>query len=301
MHLLLGDPQDPCCLSVRAALEARGLPARIIVNPLASGARFALRVSSEQCASQLLWDGEPPVVEGGIAGVLVSSIQCIDPDGWQPKDLIYMYAETQAMLLAWLWSLACPVVNRYPSAIWYQPQIPLLFWQRLLRRCGLPAMETVVTNVEREARSFRQRLAIEGVAGAVYGPLTSDVRYLVTSDEDWSRIATMQRHTPVCLTYPHEAAQLVYVVGRRVIWEGMPSPKVASFEPALRRFSTAAGLDFVELAFAQTCKGIRVIAVEPRPRVERFGDTTRHQVVEELVNLLTAEVDYSRQGVQHSS
>lgn len=294
MHLLLGDSQDPCCLSVRAVLEARNYPTRIISNTLVHPSRFAWRLNNDQSASQLVWDEEPPVLDDQITGVLVRSTGWIDPIGWKPDDLTYMQAETQAALLAWLWSLACPVVNRYPSAIWYRPQVPLLSWHLLLRRCGLPTLETLVTNVENEARAFGRRLAPEGVAGAVYGPLTSDVRYLVTGDEDWSGLAAMQRCAPVCLTYPHGAAQFVCVVGEQVVWEGEPCPETTLLEPALRRFATAASLAFVELAFAPTSNGIGVIAVEPYPHFEHFGDAARQQIVEGIVQLLTAEVDYSR-------
>lgn len=294
MHLLLGDLQDPCCLSVRAALEARNYPACIIANPLVHPSRFAWRLDNERSASQLVWDEESPVLDEHITGVLVRSTGWIDPIGWQPDDLTYMQAETQAALLAWLWSMACPVVNRYSSAIWYRFQAPLLSWQPLLRRCGLPTLETLVTNVEEEARAFGQRLAQEGVVGAVYGPLTSDARYLVTGDEDWSGLAAMQRYAPVCLTYPHGAAQLVCVVGERVVWEGEPSSEAALLEPALRRFARTAGLAFVELALAPTSNGICTIAVEPYPHFERFGDAARQQIVEGIVQLLTAEAGRNR-------
>jgi hypothetical protein len=296
VHLLLGDPHDPCCLSVRTMLEARNYATRMIANPLMHPSRFAWWLDNERSASQLVWGAEPPVLDDQISGVLVRSTGWIDPTGWQPDDLTYMQAETQAALLAWLWSLACPVVNRYPAAIWYRPQVPLLSWQRLLRRCGLPTLETLVTNVEQEARAFGRRLALEGVAGAVYGPLTSHVRYLVTGDEDWSGLAAMQRCAPVCLAYPHGAAQFVCVVGEQVVWEGEPSPETALFEPALRRFAAAAGLAFIELAFAPTTQGICVIAVEPHPHFEHFGDATRQQIVEGIVQLLTAKVGDNHKG-----
>ncbi len=299
MHLLVGDPQDACCLSVRTALEARNHPTCIISNPLVHPSRFSWWLN-KQSASELVWDEEPVVFDDQITGVLVRSTGWIDPIGWQPDDLTYMQAEAQAALLAWLWSLACPVVNRYPSAIWYNRQVPLLSWQRLLRHCGLPTLETLVTNVDQEARVFGRRLAQEGVAGAVYGPLTSDVRYLLTSDEDWNGLATMQRYAPVCLTYPHGEAHLVCVAGDQVVWEGKPSPETALLEPALRRFATAAGLAFVELALAPTSEGICVIDVEPNPHFERFGDAARHQIVEGLVHLLTAEIRYTRKGSAQS-
>jgi hypothetical protein len=294
MHLLVGDPQDPCCLSVRDLLESRNYPTRLITNPLVHPSRFAWRLNSQQSASRLILDAQPPLLDEHIAGVLVRSNGWIDPSGWQPDDLAYMQTETQAALLAWLWSLDCPVVNRYPSAIWYRQPIPLLSWQGLLRRCGLPTLETLVTNVEQEARAFGQRLAREGVAGAVYGPLTSAVRYFVIGDEDWSGLAAMQRCAPVCLAYPYGAAQFVCVVGEHVVWEGQPAPELALLEPALRRFAAAAGLSFVELAFAPTARGMCAIAVEPHPHFEAFGDAARQQIVEGLVQLLTVEVGYNR-------
>lgn len=271
------------------ALEARNHPSRLIANPLAEPSRFAWTLNSEQSASQLIWGEQPPLLGEDISSVFVRSAGWIDPTGWQPEDLAYMQAETQAALLAWLWSLPCPVVNRYPSAIWYRPKTPLLNWQPLLRRCGLPTSETLITNVESEATVFAERLAMKGVAGAVYGPLTSDLRYLVTNDEDWRGLASMQQRTPVCLTYPHAAAQFVCIVGQQAVWEGQPQSELTELEPALRCFASAAGLYFVEFALASTSQGANVIAVEAYPYFEHFGEAARHKIVEGIVQFLTTE------------
>ena len=271
------------------ALEARNHPSRLIANPLAQPSRFAWILDSEQSASQLIWGEQPPLLGDDISSVFVRNAGWIDPTGWQPEDLAYMQAETQAALLAWLWSLPCPVVNRYPSAIWYRPKTPLLNWQPLLRRCGLPTSETLITNVETEATAFAERLALKGVAGAVYGPLTSDLRYLVTNDEDWRGLASMQQRTPVCLTYPHAAAQFVCIVGQQAVWEGQPQSELTELEPALRCFAAAAGLNFVEFALASTSRGASVIAVEPYPYFEHFGEAAHHKIVEGLVQFLTTE------------
>lgn len=288
VYLLLGDPQDPCCQSVRLALERRNHPSHIISNLLANPWRFTWRLSNAQSASQLAEDGGQPLSAEHIAGVLVRNSGWINPEGWQADDLAYMQTETRAALLAWLWSLACPVVNRYPPAIWYQPRVPLLSWQRLLHRCSLPTLETLVTNVEQEARLFGARLAREGVAGAVYGPLTSEARYLVAGDEDWKGLAAVQRYAPVCLAYPHGATQSACVVGEQVVWEAEPSTEMARLEPALRSFAVEAGLDFVELAFAPTSEGFCVVDVDPYPHFERFGEAARQRIVDGLVDLLTA-------------
>ena len=293
MYLLLGDLQDPWCLRVRDALEARDCPTLVIGSPLEQPWRFQWRLNNEESASWLGLGDEPPISNDSILGVLVRTAGWIDPTAWEPEDLSYMQAEVQAAFLAWLWSLDCPVVNRVPSAIWYRPQVPLLAWQRLFRHSGLPMVETIVTNVESEARSFRQQLADEGLPGAVFGPLSGQARYLVTREEEWGGLASLQRVTPVCLAVPHGEPQLVCVIGDQVVWEGEPPLEAVLLEPALRRFADAAGLSVVELALAPTATGMCVIAVEPSPRFEHFGDIAREQIVEEIVGLLTARAGTS--------
>ena len=289
MHLLLGHREDACCAGVLNLLQARNCPVRIVANPLAHPLRFVWRLDTAKCASWLAWEAEPPIADDEIAGVLVRSTGWLDPAGWEPPDLAYMRAETQAALLAWLWSLACPVVNRYPPAIWYRPRVPLLSWHRLLWRCGLPTQEVLVTNVEREARGFGQHLAQQEVAGAVYAPLSSESRYLIGDDEDWRGVAALQQNAPVCLTDPHGAACFVCVVGDRVVWDTDPSSEMIGFEPALRRFAVAAGLSVVELALAPARQGSCVIAVEPSVNFEHFGERARERIVDGIVHLLTAK------------
>lgn len=289
MYLLLGDLQDPCCLSVRDELERRNYPSLVISNPLVHPARFTWSLNNDQSASQLIWDQGTAIPGDQIAGVLVRSAGWLDPTGWQPRDLAYMQAETQAALLAWMWSLACPVVNRYPPSIWYRQQVPLLFWHPLLRRYGLPTLETLVTNVQQEARTFGQDGAQAGIEGVVYGPLSSDVKYLVAKDQDWQGLAAMQQIAPVSLAYPHGAAQFVCVAGERVVWEGERSSSMANLEPGLRQFARAAGLDFVELAFAPVAGEVCVIAVEPHPFLGHFGASAREQIISGIVEILIAE------------
>jgi len=279
LHLLLGDPRDLCCLAVREALVERGHETQLLPNPLAQPSRVSLWLDDVRPASSLAWDGQPPLRDGDIAAVLVLGPVTVDPAGWKPEDLAYVQAETQAALLAWLWSMDCPVVNRYPAALWYRPRPPLLGWHGLLRRSGLPTLDTVVTNVEAEARAFGER-----IGGAVYGPLTSDTRYLVTSENDWRGLGALMRVTPACLSPPHGQAQPVCVVGGQVIWDGAP---VAELEPALCRFAAALGLDCVQLAFASTAAGPVVVAVETRPYLEQFGVAARAEIVDAVVGLLT--------------
>ena len=234
VHLLLGYLDDPFCLGVRKALQARDFVTLTIANPFANPSRLSWQFDSERSASCLTSDDEQLIHDDQIAGVFVRNMGWIDPEGWTAADLAYVHSEAQAALLAWLWSLPCPVVNRFPPAMWYRPQAPLLSWQPLLRRRALPALEMLVTNVDREARDFGQRLALEGAAGAVYGPLNSDARYLLTEERDWNGLAALEDCAPVCLTYPHGPVQFVCVVGDRVVWEGEPSREATAAPMAIK-------------------------------------------------------------------
>jgi hypothetical protein len=290
LYLLLGDTDDLCCRSVHEVLSERGYATHVVANPLSEPSRFSWWLDSDQTVSFLACDGQTGVRDDEITGVLVLDTGRIDPDGWHPNDLSYVHAETHAALLGWLWSLPCPVVNRYPPAVWYRPQAPLLSWHGLLQRSGLPTLETLVTSVEDEARAFGERVAADGAGGAVYGPLTSGVRYLVASADDWGGLAALQRVTPVSLSAPHGETRLVCVIGDRVVWNRPPSPEESGLEQSLCAFAQAAGLAFVEVGLAPTRTGLCVVTVETRPRLERFGDAAREEIVAGLVQLLTAPV-----------
>jgi hypothetical protein len=287
VHLLLGDERDLCCSAVRDALEERGDETRIVPNPLVDPACFSWRLDNERSLTSLAFDGDPALSDDEIASVLVRSSGWVDPAGWQPTDLPYVQAETQSALLAWLWSLGCPVVNRFTPAIWYRPQAPLLAWRGMLARSGLATPETLVTNAEDEAREFGRRLHAVGVGGAVYGPLTSDSRYLIAGEEDWRGLRELQRLGPVCLSAPHGAPQRACVVGEHVVWDGEPAAAHTALEPSLRRFANDARLALVALIVAPAPTRPCVVAVEAQPRLDEFGRAAQEEIVDGIVELLT--------------
>jgi hypothetical protein len=269
---------------VRRALEERGYETRTIANPLVRPARFSWQLDTERSVGSLAFEDGRTVANDEFDGVLVRTAAWIDPAGWRPADLAYVQAETQAALLAWLWSLACPVVNRYRPAIWYRPRAPLLFWRGLLVLSGLSTPETLVTNVGHEAREFARR---GGLGGVVCGALTGEARFLVATDGDWNGVAKLQEVAPVCFSVPHGEAQHVCVAGNRVVWDREPTPEDRRLEPRMRGFAAEAGLSFVALTLAPTPHGVCVVAVEPQPCVEAFGDSAREEIVEGIVELLT--------------
>jgi hypothetical protein len=284
VYLLIANNFDPVCEGVRSALQARGLETRIVANPFAAPPHFTWRLNDNENASRLRWNDEPPLEDDAIDGVLVRSGAWMEADGWKAEDLAYMQAETQAAMLGWLWSLRCPVINRYPAAVWYRPVTPLLTWYSLLWRCGLKTPEVLVSNVPGETRAFGTQLQDE----VVYAPLTSSARYLISTEEDWRGLEAMQSCAPVCVAQPHGATYLACVVGEGVIWDGAAPKDASAFEPAMRRFAAEAGLSFLQLAMAETQDDLRVVQVEPSPRVEQFSEAARQEIVSNLTHLLTA-------------
>lgn len=282
MFLLLGHDTDPCCAGVAARLNARGLNARIVVDPLAPPAALAWRLDQTGVRSRL----SPDLPDSAIAGVLVRDTGWLDPAGWDKEDHAYMQAELRAVMLAWLAGLSCPVINAPDPALWYRAGAPLVAWRPLLRRAGLPLPEVVITSDPAEADAFRRRLGADGVTGAVYSPLTSTAGYVLAGD-DWERLPAVQTRTPVCLTEPHGAASLACVVSGEVIWNGAASVEARALEAALRRFASAAGLTFVEIGIAPIRRGLAVVFVDPRPRLEQFNEPACAQILDALVAQLT--------------
>jgi hypothetical protein len=285
MFLLLGHSNDSCCQGVRAGLAGHDLEARIIESPLASPARLTWRLDADGLTSSLY----PQLPDSSIDGVLVRDTGWLDPAGWEEDDVAYMQAELRAVLLAWLNGLKCPVINRPDASQWYRSGVPLVAWRRQLRSAGLKLPQVVITSEPEEAAAFRRRLETKGASGAVFTPLTNGSSYLLADDDAWRRLAFVQAHVPVCLTQAHGPAALACVVGDDVIWNDVSPPGAPAIETALRRFATAAALTFVEIAIAPVNGEPVVVLVEPRPRLERYGERARVRIVAALVAALTRD------------
>ncbi len=284
MHLILGHTHDACATSVLTRLRARGLSARLVAAPLVTAARLDWRLDANGLTTRIALNDSPAEE---IDSVLVRSTGWLDPAGWAPADHAYMQSETQAALLACLTGLSCPVINRASASLWYRPRTPLLAWFPLLRRCALPAPETIVTDDPDEARAFGRRLEDADVPGAVCTSLTQLTAWLV-GPTDWAGLAEVQARTPVCLCEPHGRARAACVVGRAVIWDGRPDSGEAALEPRLLQLAAEAGLDFLEIAVAPVRTGPAVVLVEPLAQLEHFGASARAGILDALVGLLTA-------------
>ncbi len=278
-YLLLGE-SDVLSEAVGAALRATGRAVCQLRSPLHSAQRFSWRLGEAGVSSELQLPDGTPLTSTEIEGVLIRPSEWLATEGWAGSELAYAQAEAQATMLAWLWSLDCAVVNRYPAQLWYQPQPSLLHWRPALYAAGVPVVEGLISNDVSAARDF-------GPQGAVYTPLTDTRAYRIGDAAGWAEVARLQQHLPVALSPLHATAHLACVVGDTVIWQQQPA-EVAHLEAALRRFASAVGLACLTVAFADSEAGATAIAVTSHAQFDAFGTAAQEQIVEALVKALGA-------------
>lgn len=287
MYLLLGDRDDLVCKSVLASLERNGCEARILANPMLGPSLFGWCFDTQNSSSWILFDDGNYLSQKEIEGVLVRNLGRIAAQRWDAHDHGYVQTEMYAALLGWLWSLDCPVVNRYPPPFWFRLDMPLIFWHRLLEQCGLRGLSSLISNVEQEIDDYSNALGGQ----IVHAPLTDKSRNPLDSEDAWRRIGGIQRIAPVHLTQDTAPLCVACVVGSRVVWSE-PIPLGAdTLEPALIRLSAAAGLAFYETGIALTATGLQVASVKSYPRLEHFRSAAQGAIVAELAGLLTGDLD----------
>lgn len=304
MHLVLGHPEDTCCTALLDRLAAAGCDARVIAAPLDAPALHHLRIDSDGACSTALILGDPPaeltenVPTDGvpIESVFVRSSGALDPAGWIAADHAYMQAEVQAAMLAWLFALDCPVVNRVNVELWYRARLPLLHWIGALRACGLPAPGMIIANDEAEIDGFRQDAERRGVPGAVFLSLAQQNSWLV-GREEWKGVLALGTHAPVCLAEPHGPVRLLCVVGQAIIWDGAPTPGESALSGRLLQFARSVGLEFVEIGLARVDAGIAVVHVDLLPRLERFSGDAQGLILDGLMDLLLGRASRGRAAV----
>ena len=286
MYLLLSDPGDSLCERVGTALVQRGCEVRIIDDIMRGPARFAWRLEGLRSESRIAFDDGSTFSDKDIEGVVVRRSGRITHDFWDAEDVPYLDEEAHAALFSWLWSLDCPVVNRYPPNCWFFPSAPILFWQKTLESCGLRTLDFLLTNVREERLDPNCGPMSTGM------PLTSAARQFLNPRDLMDENNISLRNLPLLMAEPDQELHRVCVVGSHIIWDGTVSPDARLLESALRNCATLCGLVFMELTIACTAFGIRVAAIEPYPAVQSFGQDAQAEIIASVVELLvgTSEI-----------
>ena len=290
--LLIGHATDSVCRLVGEALDALGCEVIRTAAPLAAPFALGWRIDTDPCCDARTWR-DADRLPRQIAGVLVrSSGECIDPDRWDPLDLAYVRTETQAALIAWLWSLPCPVVNRPGADLWFRPSHSYSEWHERLARCGLPVAPVCYTNEIGVARDF----AAQWAGRATYVPFTSPSRYPLATAHDWDELARLVSYVPVCLIAPASHSTHATVVGDRVVFDREDAGAIGALEPGLVRLARELELDFVQVEIAIGSSGPHCVKADPYPVVERHDAAARSTIVARLVELLLDDARIHRTG-----
>jgi hypothetical protein len=137
MYLFLGEPDDALSRGVRHALEKRGGRVRTLLHPFSESTRFSWHLDSTRSSSVIVFKDGTYLTDLDISGVLLRRTKASGAISSRSDNANYIHAEIQAAILAWIWSLPCPVINRVPAWLWYYRKPPLQFWNPLFRTNGL--------------------------------------------------------------------------------------------------------------------------------------------------------------------
>ena len=286
MFILLGASDDPCLAAVSRALAARSHETRTISHPFVDPACTAWRFDSKRSDTALTIGGEIVTIDGVLAARRLA--RPVEPSAeWSQQDLFYNQAEAEAALLGWLWGLPCPVVDPQPAWSWYGTRRPVLVWSALLRRHGLPPLDSVITGDAGEIARF---LACQGGA-AMEHTIGHGARQLV-HEIDAAQAAEHAPLAPVRLTKLHQGAWRACVAGPHLVWDDGTPDAADHISQRLLAFAAAAGLQFAEV-IVTSGERPRVVDIEHRPRFELFGPVAQQAITEGVADALTQSGELS--------
>lgn len=280
--VLLGDARDPVCAAVGRALTGRGERWRLAASLAELGLSLRLeRLGPATPHVTLRFEDGLTLVDSQLRGLLVRSVSGFDPAGWDPDDLEYASSESRAALIAWIWSLRCPVINRCRPEHWHRGQTSALAWQRELDRAGLAL----------KPHSIRCGDSIDVQRGlpaqALMAPATGAALYAVRDAAEWSRLRTLAALMPLTLTPLHGERATACVVCGTVVWAADPAPAFAACEPGLLRLAAITGMDCFETALVAFDDGPCVESVNPWAGLAGFDEAAREQIGERIARALT--------------
>ena len=118
-------------------MTERGHPVRAIQDLYRSPSRISWRLDSDRSSTRFRLETGGASFEAEISAVFVRKSPFVHKEGWALDEATYVQAEKEAALLGWIWGLPCPVINRYPPELWFEPAESLEFWRGRIERFGL--------------------------------------------------------------------------------------------------------------------------------------------------------------------
>jgi hypothetical protein len=118
-------------------LAELGRPVRGIGDLYRSPSRISWELDTDRSSTNFRLETGGASFEAEISAVFLRKSPFAHAEGWELDEATYVQAEKEAALLGWIWGLPCPVINRYPPELWFEPVESLEFWRGRIERFDL--------------------------------------------------------------------------------------------------------------------------------------------------------------------
>jgi hypothetical protein len=282
VYLILGEPTTLLARPLLARLYAIGAEV-LSITDLTSEVEIVWRLDTALCSFELHLPDGRTILQEQLQGVIALAPANRDIKSIEEKE--YLRAEKRAALFAWICSLKCPVVNRFPPMFWISPRIPLPLWRRSLTKSGLPVVDAVLSNVPTELRAFAGEFRGE----LSYSPLSSEECYRVTTADDFEGLSRLTQFCPINLRHHVPVVYAACIVDRNVFWNQSVPTVLINVQDRLVQFAATAGLALLEVALLLIGGTPKVCLIEPFPKLDRFGPDTCEAIANALLSILRSD------------
>lgn len=286
-YLLIGDDDDLCCSLVCSMLRGRNCRVYVTPEPFTGSMSLAWFLDTTSSRSILRLDDGRVISDADWDGVLVRAQgEPRNAEQWKQVDEMYVGQESRAALLAWLWMLPCPVVNRLDADLWFRPYHSFPEWQTLFTQCALPTPALHITNNPASACRFADRWK----GSTIYAPLTSYKHYLVSTAEQWNDLTTLMKHVPVALIEPTtDASFYATLVREQIVWSDdsyLCGEERIVFEAKLLHLRQLLHIDFLQVVLASSERGPLCTDLSVFPQLDHHSSEQQRRIAIELTALL---------------
>src|SRR5262249_2474106 len=155
MMLVLGRQEDLCCQLVQDELRRAGREVWFLLEDhLFPGLRLTWTPSNHDQSGSIEYGGRSARL-ADIDGVLCRCYGIpIQPEDFGTPDGQFVSAEWNALLMAWLHDLRCPVVNRLRPELWYKTNLNVPDLMSIAPDASLALPRALVTTVSEDGRAF---------------------------------------------------------------------------------------------------------------------------------------------------
>jgi hypothetical protein len=287
--LILGRTEDPCCRLVYDQLLTSGRETWLLPeDQLLPGLGFDWKPSSKGQQGSISYNGRETEF-AQVSGVLSRAWGVpVSPEDFETSDGRYICAEWNALLMAWLSGMQCPVINRLRPELWYKSHLNVPDLASLVPGISLKLPRSLVTTDIDDAYDFCRSLR-----GPVrYSPLTRPSRYRIATAADRAQLSALSGSLPLYLTEWVEGRHVEAFVARSEVLFVDQNGRIEDDAPrSIARHCTeitnTLGLTFSKLSLAAgTDRDWYCVGVDRTPQLYDCAEETRIVIAQALVRAI---------------